>query len=182
MYGMVNQGLRAYVEDAHGAAVWQAICADLGVGSHGFERLASYDDAVTYDMVAAISKHTQTPSEDILRVFGTSWVGYAKQTELGKLVRLAGRNFIERVRGLDDMHDRILLTMPHLEPPSFELEDIDENTYKLRYYSHRSGLAPMVIGLLEGLAADSNERVTIEQIKRKSDISDCDVFAIYLHR
>lgn len=181
MYGMVNQGIRAYVEGQFGAPSWRKIAADAGVSETGFERLVAYDDADTYALVAAIADHSDLPQDDVLRIFGAYWVDYAQSTGFEKLLRLAGRTFIERLGNLDDLHDRIVLTMPSLKPPSFELEEMDSVTYKLRYYSHREGLAPMVVGLLHGLAAETGEQISVEQIHHKSRGGDCDIFVILLH-
>lgn len=180
MYGMVNQGIRTFIEGQHGAPVWQKIASDAGISDDGFERLVSYDDTITYALVSSISKHLELPVDDVLRVFGTYWVDYAKTTNFENLLQLAGRTFIQRLSNLDDLHERVVLTMPALKPPSFEVEEIDSVKYRLRYYSDRDGLAPMVIGLLHGLASQTQERISVEHIGHKSEADDCDVFIITL--
>lgn len=180
MYGMVNEGIRQFIEENHGEAAWKSICKKASVDITQFERMASYDDKLTYDLVGAISDHTDLPAEDVLNVFGDYWVSYAKASAFGNLLQLSGKTFVERIEGLDDMHDRILISMPHLKPPSFEIEEIGENTYHLHYYSEREGLAPMVVGLLHGLAKDTGETISVEHVTRKSDASDHDVFEVTL--
>lgn len=178
MYGMVNEGIRTFIETHHGSDTWTAICQQAGVQQAEFERMANYDDAVTYDLVGAICAHTGMPAAKVLEVFGTYWVEFAGQSSFGKLLTVTGKDFVERVEGLDDMHERILVSMPHLKPPSFDIEQTGDTTYQLHYYSERDGLAPMVIGLLHGLAAQTGEKISVKMDASKMDGADHDIFAI----
>jgi hypothetical protein len=45
----------------------------------------------------------------------------------------------------------VKLAFPHLAPPSFAVSDETASSLTLAYYSHRPGLAPLVVGLLRGL-------------------------------
>lgn len=180
MYGMVNQGVREYILKSYGEEVWAKICSDADVQNLEFDRMASYDDAVTYKLVGAISEHTGLSSDDVLRVFGEYWVEFAGRSNFGNLMRLSGSSLVEQLKGLDNMHDRILISMPHLKPPSFELEEGEDGLCQLHYYSEREGLAPMVIGLLYGLANEAGEHVEVKQTAFKSNGEDHDIFEVKL--
>ena len=180
MYGMVNEGIREFILENHGTEAWEAICKDAGTHYTEFEKMSSYDDAITYDLVGAVCNHTGLSSDEVLKVFGTYWVKFVGGSNFGNLLRLAGNTFIERLEGLDDMHDRILLSMPHLKPPSFELDQLREGVFLLHYYSDRDGLAPMVIGLLYGLANETGEKITVKQVESKTKSADHDIFEIAL--
>lgn len=180
MYGMVNEGIRTFIETNHGPETWGAICTAAGVERTNFERMASYDDAVTYDLVGAICDHTGLSGAEVLEVFGRFWVDYVGGSSFGNLLKITGKTFVERIEGLDEMHERILISMPHLKPPSFEIEHVNEANYRLHYYSERDGLAPMVIGLLHGLAAETNDRIDIKVAQSKADGADHDVFMIQM--
>ena len=180
MYGMVNEGIRKFIEGNHGKETWKAICQKASIDVQQFERMASYDDKITYGLVGAICEHTELTAEEVLNVFGQYWVGYAKASAFGNLLQLAGETFVERIEGLDEMHDRILLSMPHLKPPSFDIEEVGEKTYDLHYFSEREGLASFVVGLLHGLAAETDETISVEHVTQRSEASDHDVFRVTL--
>ena len=180
MYGMVNEGMRQFIERDHGAATWSAICASASVDTNRFERMTCYDDAITYQLVGAICDHMNLEPDVALEGFGAFWVDYVVATSFGNLLKLAGRSFIEKLEGLDDLHNRISVSMPDLKPPSFELETLSADTHRLHYYSERDGLAPMVIGLMHGLAKETDEKIEIEQIEAKAKGADHDIFAITL--
>ncbi|TYC62399.1 heme NO-binding protein [Rhodobacterales bacterium] len=180
MYGMVNEGIRTFILTNHGAEAWRRICARAGVQEAEFEKMTSYEDELTYKLVDAVGEFTGLDAQDVLKVFGKYWVDFAGGSGFRHLMRLSGPTFIEQVRGLDDLHDRIILSMPHLKPPSFELEDLGGETFLLHYYSDRDGLAPMVEGLLHGIAKDTGEEIDVEQVAFRSEGADHDVFRIRL--
>ena len=68
----------------------------------------------------------------------------------------------EDLDNLDAMHARIGGTMPELVPPSFSREEQEDGSSLLHYYSKREGLAPMVVGLVKGLAKRFGTEVEIE--------------------
>ncbi len=181
MYGMVNEGVHALVASIYGEQAWEEICTRAGLQRAKFELMSTYEDEVTYDLVDAICAKTGLAPEEVLETFGKYWIKYAGASAYGSLMRLSGRTFIERIMGLDDMHERILLSMPHLKPPSFDLEEVESGIFHLHYFSVREGLAPMVIGLLHGLASETGETVEVRIIERKGASSDHDVFEIRLN-
>ena len=76
------------------------------------------------------------------------------------------------------MHQRVKIAMQDLRPPSFELETTGEDEYRLHYFSEREGLAPMVVGLLHGLAAQHQVAVEVQHVESKNAAGGHDVFAI----
>lgn len=180
MYGMVNEGVRTFILSNHGQDTWAAICASAGVDTTEFDRMISYDDAVTYGLVGAICDHTGLDAAEVLEIFGRYWIEFAGASTYGNLMKLAGRSFVEKLENLDDMHERIQATMPHLRPPSFELSQTGDTSYLLDYHSSRDGLNHMVIGLLHGLAAETGEKIDVKQVRSKAETSDFDSFEIIL--
>ena len=180
MYGMVNEGIRQFVGLNHDEATWETICSKAAVSQTSFERMASYDDAITYQLVGAICDHMNLSGEEALESFGAYWVEYVGSSSFGNLLKLAGRTLTEKLDGLDDLHARVFASMPNLKPPSFELETLDDIHHNLHYFSDRDGLAPMVVGLVHGLANVTGETVEVHQIEAKADGADHDVFAIKL--
>jgi hypothetical protein len=89
-----------------------------------------------------------------------------------------GRTLPEFLGNLDAMHARLSLSMPHLEPPSFVCEQTGPNQLRLEYYSHRRGLAPMVLGLIDGLGEVFGLEVRTKQVLRAGDGADHDEFTI----
>lgn len=76
-------------------------------------------------------------------------------------MRMAGADLRQFLNNLNSIHLKLAFTMPHLPPPSFHCEDIDNKTLRLHYYSQRYGLGPVVLGLLKGLAKYCDQPVEI---------------------
>jgi hypothetical protein len=91
---------------------------------------------------------------------------------------ISGQDFESFLENLDSLHTRIALSFPELRPPQFECERNEDGDLVLHYHSERAGLAPMVRGLIKGLANMFKIDVSIEQIANKTNGKDHDVFLI----
>lgn len=177
MYGMVNQALEALVTERFGAETWTAVRQNAGISDPAFITMKQYQDEVTYALAGALSKHLQAPVPDLLRSFGISWVDYAKCGPWGKLMLASGGSTYELLTTLDAMHARIAISFPDLKPPSFKVRPEGDGVV-VDYQSHRPGLAPFVVGLIEGIGALFGESVTVEQIASKDAGAAADSFRV----
>ena len=69
--------------------------------------------------------------------------------------------------------------MPEMRPPSFVCEQLDDDRIRLEYWSERAGLAPMVVGLLDGLGEMYGVTVSVEQTVDRVQGADHDEFLIH---
>ncbi len=178
MYGLINIAIESMVTTEYGEQTWKEILEEAGVKDSGFVSMDKYDDAVTYDLVGAACKVLQAEAADVLESFGKYWTQYTAREGFGDLLDLSGSTLAEFLSNLDDMHVRVAMVFPELEPPAFESVELDDGSYELHYRSDRDGLAPMVIGMIKGLADRFGVAVTIEQIGSRNNGSDHDVFQI----
>jgi hypothetical protein len=180
MYGLVNQALEAMVRARGGAETWERVRRIAGVDVDVFLGNEGYPDEMTYRLVGAAAEVLGLPAAEVLRLFGHHWVLDTAVAHYGALLRAGGRTLREFLIGLPNFHTRVSLLYPHLQPPRFEIEDLGEGAIRLRYRSHRAGLAPFVVGLLEGLAIFYDTRIDLAQEAAKADGEDHDVFVLRL--
>lgn len=178
MYGMVNKAIEQMVCANHGEAVWEAIKAKAQVDVDAFISNESYDDDVTYRLVAAASAILALPAETVLRAFGRYWVLETAQKGYGALMKTSGRSLAEFLVNLDHMHTRVKLMFPKLIPPRIECRAVTASSLQLQYFSHRPGLAPFVVGLVEGLGEMFGTPAQVEQVGWKGPGVDHDTFAV----
>jgi hypothetical protein len=178
MYGLVNQAMREQVVGAHGESVWRKICEEAGVDSGTFNTMHQYDDALTYNLVGAASKVLGVPAGTLLEQFGEYWTDWAQKTDFGRLMKFAGRSLVEFAQNLDNMHAKIKFSLPELTPPSFRCTDVTERGFRLHYYSKRAGLAPLVVGMMKGLAKIYKTKVEIQEDKSRTAGHDHEEFVI----
>ncbi len=176
MYGLVNRAVEGLVRSQFGDATWTAICEKAEVDPGGFVAMDVYDDAITYKLVAAAAETLEIPAEAVLEAFGEYWTVYTIEEGYGDLVAMMGDTLNEFLDNLDAMHERIGDAMPGLVPPSFKREPNDDGSSILHYSSDREGLAPMVVGLVKGLAKRFNTTVEIKLLE--SDASGHHAFHV----
>ena len=178
MYGMVNKAVEQMVCANHGEAVWEAIKTKAQMDVEVFISNEPYDDEITYRLVGAASEILGLPVETVLKAFGRYWVLETAQKGYGALMQSSGRNLAEFLVNLDNMHTRVRLMFPKLIPPRIECHDITATSLFLDYYSHRPGLAPFVIGLVEGLGEMFATPAQVEQVGWKGGAVDHETFLV----
>lgn len=178
MYGIINKAIEEMAIAAGGPEVWDQICREAQCQDRHFVNMQHYPDAETFNLVNATSKVLKVPADDILRRFGRHWILYTSQQGFGPMMRFFGNSVRGILDNLNVMHNGIGDAMPKMRPPRIDVEDIDERTIRVHYVSERSGLAPMVVGLLEGLGEKFDEPLEVRQVAAKQDGADHDEFEI----
>lgn len=178
MYGLVNTAVADLARQVGGEQTWQEIRSRAGVEEIAFIGLNAYPDDLTYRLVDAASEVLGLTPEQVLAAFGRHWVRYTARQGWGPLLESAGDNLPAVLEALDALHVRVRLMMPQLCPPSFRVSDRTENGLRLHYYSERPGLAPMVIGLVEGLGEMLGTVAEVEHVVASAGGADHDEFQV----
>lgn len=164
MYGLVNKAIQDLVLSSAGEDTWQRIKSKTGLEGVEFIEATNYGDDVTYSLVLAASEELGQPAETILYEFGRHWILYTGREGWDSLFSLGGDNMKSFLMELDDMHARVQVAMPESKMPQFTVTEKNEYL-EVHYRSHRDGLAPMVAGMLGGLAERFNERWEVTHTK-----------------
>lgn len=178
MYGMVNKAIEDMVIAGYGEQVWERIKAKAGIDVEVFVSNEGYPDEMTYGLVGAASEVLQIPAGDILEAFGEHWILKTATQGYGDMMAAGGKNLREFLVNLPDFHSRVSMILPHLAPPQFFCSGAGEQWVRLRYVSHRAGLAPFVVGLFKGLGKMFQIQATVQQVADKSAGADCDEFLV----
>ncbi|NEO87492.1 MAG: heme NO-binding protein [Spirulina sp. SIO3F2] len=178
MYGLVNKAIEDMVRSNYGEETWQEIKQLAQIDLEKFVSMEGYPDDVTHRLVKAASQVLSISPSKIMEAFGAYWVQYTAQEGYGELLDMSGDDLPEFLENLDNLHARVSVSFPKLSPPSFECEEEQENALTLHYHSQREGLAPMVIGLIEGLGERFETEVKIQQTQDRNDGFDHDSFSI----
>lgn len=181
MYGMINRAVKDLIVERFGADTWDRIRHKAGVTETEFLSMEQYDDATTYSLVAASSEELGVSAEEILQAFGEYWIEYTGAAGYGEIMRAAGNSLPEFLGNLDQLHTRIRFGMPQLRPPSFRVSEEADGSLLLRYTSHREGLAPLVVGLIKGLAKRFGETAEVSLISPRSETQSYDEFRVVRH-
>lgn len=180
MMGLVNRAIEAMAVKAGGPECWEQIRAKAGMEEPTCMSMKSYPDCLTYRLVGAASETLGMAPEEILKAFGKHWILFTGEEGYGPLMAMTGGDLKTFLSNLNRMHQQIGSMMPNMTPPKFDTEELESGTLRVHYHSEREGLAPMVVGLLEGLAERFDEKAEVAHVASSSDGADHDIFDIVL--
>jgi hypothetical protein len=172
VYGMVNKAVRGFVLKHFDEEVWTRIHTRAGVDAD-FIAMQTYDDSVTYSLVGAAHEELKMDPKDILDGFGRYWVSDVAVASYADLMSKSGSSFVDFVKNLDHLHERIRVTFPGYQPPSFRIKELGPGELQLDYYSHREGLLDFVTGLLAGLAEHYETEIEISLVPDEAHPMPC---------
>ncbi|MEH2035291.1 heme NO-binding domain-containing protein [Nostoc sp.] len=178
MYGLVNKAIQDMVCSRFGEETWKKIKHKAEVDVDVFLSMEGYPDDITHKLVKAASVILGLPSSQIMQAFGEFWVQYTAQEGYGEMMDMSGDTLSDFLENLDNLHARVGVIFPKLQPPSFECADMEENSLSLHYRSDREGLTPMIIGLVKGLGTKFDTEVEITQIQSRDDGAEHDEFLV----
>lgn len=178
MYGLVNKAVEELVVHNFGEENWEIIKAKAGVDVDAFISNDAYPDAMTYKLVGAASEVLGLPADQILVAFGEHWILNTASASYGPMMKSGGKSLKEFLVNLPDFHTRVAMIFPNLEPPRFECSDVTDQSLKLHYFTHRSGLTSFVVGLIQGLGKLYQTPATATVLETKATGSDHDVFEV----
>jgi Haem-NO-binding len=184
MYGLVNKAIEQMVCTHFGQETWEQIRQKAEVDVELFLSMEGYPDDITHRLVRAASEVLDLSAQEIMHAFGEYWVTYTSEEGYGEMMSMSGSSLPEFLENLDDLHARVGVIFPKLQPPSFECLETnhptaaDEEALQLHYYSEREGLAPMVVGLVKGLGKRFDTEVDVTQTSNRNDGADHDAFLV----
>ena len=179
MYGIINQSIENLIVSSYGEETWLKILSHGELDIHDFKNFEQYDDSYTYKLVTSAASILNTSTEKILFAFGEFWILELAIKKYPALMKGGGKDFKEFILNLPYFHFRINLSFPKLMPPDFAVEE-DANDLLVQYYSSREGLAPMVEGMLSGIAKmfELDEFMIIHEAPKSANKSNFDLFRI----
>lgn len=178
MYGLLNQAVQAYVVSRHGNAMWTCVAEEVCPEDVPFLALELYPDGVTYSLVAALAAATGESASAMLTDIAKFFAGYFATRGYDDLMRATGGSFAQFVRNLDLLHAQVSTMFRHVQVPSFRVTDESGTSLRLHYYSTREGLAPMVIGLLNGVAMRFGQEIQMRHDVIRGSGADHDEFFV----
>ncbi|MCC5652487.1 heme NO-binding domain-containing protein [Nostoc sp. XA013] len=178
MYGLVNKAIQDMVCSRFGKETWKEIKHKAEVDIDVFLNMEGYPDDITHKLVKAASVVLSLSTQQIMQAFGEFWIQYTAQEGYGEMMDMSGDTLPDFLENLDNLHARVGVSFPNLQPPSFECTDMEENSLSLHYRSDREGLTPMILGLVQGLGNRFDTEVDITQTQNRDEGAEHDEFLV----
>ncbi|XP_035681658.1 guanylate cyclase soluble subunit beta-1-like [Branchiostoma floridae] len=176
MYGFIHCVLGDLVVRGFGESTWQRIVKNAGIelGGGTFLMHKVYSDDDTWRLLNAISEHLEISREAVLESMGEHFVRYCIEYGFGSLLRVLGGSLKDFLCNLDSLHEHLASTYPGIRSPSFCCTEGPDDTLFLHYYSERSGLYPIVKGLVRMIAKEFfNVSVAVDVVSEERELTSC---------
>ncbi|KAI6174594.1 hypothetical protein M3Y97_01007800 [Aphelenchoides bicaudatus] len=156
MFGLIHDSLKQMIIQQHGEDFWLTVLQHAGIEAGNEASInENYPDEVTLSIVGSISVLTRTSCEDIWEAYGEYFVEYVMKSGWDELLRSMSPNLKSFLNNLDSMHYFIdsVAYKAKMRGPSFRCEaQSNDDNITLHYLSTRSGLYPIVKGVLKEIA------------------------------
>ncbi|XP_021357173.1 soluble guanylate cyclase 88E-like isoform X2 [Mizuhopecten yessoensis] len=181
MYGMLLESVQYYIKTDHGEDIWRAVLEHVGLKNAVFTTHVVYPDHVMLDLSKACSVLVgdRTP-EEYLQYFGQCFVKFFSHYGYDKIVRISGRHYRDFLKEIDNLHENMRFSFPHMHSPSFNVSKEDGDGCVLVYRSRRQGFMQYVVGqLCECASMFYGIDVTVSKITQKTiDAGYCTKFRL----
>lgn len=168
MYGLLHEALREVVIAHAGEDAWTGVALRAGSPSTVFIMMRPYPDALLYSLLDESSRTLRLDRDTLLERVGEQWALKVGPRAFGDLFDMCGGSFRAFLDNLQSLHTRMQLACPHLRPPQLAVEELGPAAARITYLSEREGLAPLVVGLLKGLAARFKLYAEVTHTRRRA--------------
>lgn len=154
MFGLVNVALQCFVEDTYGRMAWADVTREARLDFRDFEAMLPYPDAITDAVLDAMAVVLGKDQQTVLQDLGTYLVTHDNMDVVRRLLRYGGGEFEDFLISLDELSDRIRLSLPDLAVPQLNLQPHGDGSFTLKIDSDRLGYGALLMGIVQALADD----------------------------
>ncbi|CAB3407957.1 unnamed protein product [Caenorhabditis bovis] len=155
MFGWIHESFRQLVTRKYGKDIWEKIVymAKFEVGTES-EIAHYYNDEETLRLINSMATIIGIPIEEIWEAYGGFLIQFTMETGWDELLRAMASDLEGFLDSLDSLHYFIdhVVYKTKLRGPSFRCDCQPDGTLLLHYYSKRSGLYPIVKGVVREVA------------------------------
>lgn len=186
MPAALNQAIEQLVVAMQGDDGWRGAWMHAQHAADGLAALQAYDDDLTWRLVSTVCARTGLPAHAVLQGFGRYWLrftGSGVDQDGPPLTACSGDPLRDLLADLQvhAMHGHVETVFPSLRLPVLRVQDLGPGCFRLIHSSDRLGLAPMILGLVEGLALHFGQSVSVQQLQACSGLDDADEFIVSQH-
>ncbi|VEL35871.1 unnamed protein product [Protopolystoma xenopodis] len=152
MYGLIIEGVKHFVDTVYGEDVWPILLELANVRNREFQTRSVYQETIIERLMVALAKMIDSTPADLLYQNGKHFVTFMCEAGYQKLLRVLGRDFVNFMHNLDNLHEYLRFSYPKIRPPSFVVISETPKQIELQYCTKRNGYAPYVSGQLQAIA------------------------------
>jgi len=172
----VNNAFQDWVKERHGLEAWHRIASQVETGA--FVGTEEYDDRTTLTLAEETGRELGLAADSVLEQVGEYFGRRSVGRDFGVLLNAGGATYGDFLRGLPDLQTRFALIYPNTEPPRFTLIDEGPDAATIVHHTARWGLAPLLAGVLAGIAAVFGTEAYVVRRPAQPEIGPGHVFRV----
>ncbi len=162
MLGLINRSLQCFLQETYGANTWAEVAVTANCEHVEFEAMLTYPDVITENLIQSATSILRRPRETILEDLGTYLVSNPSVEAVRRLLRFGGATFVDLLHSMEDLQARGRLSVPDLELPEIELQELASDSFMLSCVYPIPGAGHVLVGLLRAMADDYGALVLLE--------------------
>jgi Haem-NO-binding len=166
VHGLVNRSIQTFLRDTYGSDLWHRVATASGAPAHGFEAMLMYPDDMTDAVLSCAAQELRKPVDILLEDFGTHLTSVEA---LRRLLRFSGAEYADFIEAIEELPGRAQLAVPEIDLPVLDLQSDAPGCYNLTACGPRSAFAPVLAGVLRGMADDYGSLALIDGPVRAGD-------------
>nr|CAD2176536.1 unnamed protein product [Meloidogyne enterolobii] len=170
MFGWVHESFRQLVNRKYGRETWLKIL-EIAKFEEGTESEIGkyYRDEESFRLVSAMGSVIGIPVEEVWEAYGGFLIQFTMETGWNELLRALSPDLEGFLDTLDSLHYFIdhVVYRTKLKGPAFRCEAQPDGSLILHYYSRRSGLYPIVKGVIREVARRIYETEVIMKVQER---------------
>jgi len=159
MNGIIFIELGEFVESKLGQGAWKKLLEDTGMGFPLYVPTHDYPDEEATALIAAASKLTGTPPNELLEAFGEFIVPDLVKM-FGHLIEPSWKTLDLIANTEQTIHQSLRRATPNVNPPALKCERPSPEEVTIIYTSHRK-MCSLAKGIAKGVANHYHERIGI---------------------
>ncbi|CAH8458274.1 unnamed protein product [Schistosoma bovis] len=141
MYGILFEILRNYVDETFGPSTWEAAVQIVNGQQLEIQTNRNYSTRLLTRIISTLCEFIGLPEEDIYYEFGIKSVDYLSNNGFQSLLQVLGKNYIDFLHNVNEMHEYLHYSYPKIKPPNIKVTSINHNVITLVYSSVREEFA-----------------------------------------
>ncbi|CAH8460578.1 unnamed protein product [Schistosoma mattheei] len=141
MYGILFEILRNYVDETFGPSTWEAAVQIVNGQQLEIQTNRNYSTRLLTRIISTLCEFIGLPEEDIYYEFGIKSVDYLSNNGFQSLLQVLGKNYIDFLHNINEMHEYLHYSYPKIKPPNIKVTSINHNVITLVYSSVREEFA-----------------------------------------
>lgn len=162
MHGLINKGIQVFLTHTYGQEIWVQIADEVRLPGGSFEALLTYEEELTWNVLAVASKYLGKSEDTLLEDLGTYLVSHTTTEPVRRLLRFGGFDFADFLNSLDELPERARLAVPNLSLPELMVSEVSPDQYEIICASDFGRYGLILTGLLRAMADDYGSLCLIE--------------------